>query len=361
MKSRLLDLATHAGVSEATVSRVLNGRPGVSEAKRHAVLTALDLLGYERPTRLSARTAGLVGLVVPELDNPVFPRFAQAVETALVEHRFTPVLCTLTPGGVHEDDYVQLLLERGVVGIVFASGIHAIADTNPARYQALRERDVPIVLVNGYLDDVDAPFVSVDDAAAVDLAVSHLARLGHERIGLAMGPDRYSPVQRKVAAFHAAMRRHVPGVPAEDVQDLVECTQFRVEGGAAAAHALAERGATAAVCGSDLMALGAVRAARDRGLRVPADFSVVGCDDSPLVEFTDPPLTTVRSPLRAMAEAAVQALLSDVSGEPAPRAEYVFRPELVVRASTAARGGAAPAGPRPAGRAGWAGAVTSAP
>jgi DNA-binding LacI/PurR family transcriptional regulator len=341
MKPRLVDLAAHAGVSEATVSRVLNGRPGVSEAKRHAVLTALDLLGYERPTRLSTRTAGLVGLVVPELDNPVFPRFAQAVETALVEHRFTPVLCTLTPGGVHEDDYVELLLERGVAGIIFASGVHAIAGTNPGRYQALRERGVPIVLVNGYLEGVDAPFVSTDDAAAVELAVAHLAGLGHERIGLAVGPERYTPVQRKIAAFHAALRRHVPSVPAEDVQGLVECTQFRVEGGAAATHALAARGATAVVCGSDVMALGAVRAARDRGLRVPQDFSVVGYDDSPLVEFTDPPLTTVRAPLQAMAEAAVQALLSDVAGEPAPRAEYVFRPELVVRASTAARTAAA--------------------
>jgi DNA-binding LacI/PurR family transcriptional regulator len=117
---------------------------------------------------------------------------------------------------------------------------------------------------------------------------------------------------------------------------------FTVEGGAAAASRLIDRGATAIVCGSDLMALGAIRAARQRGLDVPRDLSVVGYDDSTLIAFTDPPLTTVRQSVQAMGEAAVRALIDEISGEPAPRAEYVFRPELVVRSST----GAVPAPPR---------------
>jgi len=103
-----------------------------------------------------------------------------------------------------------------------------------------------------------------------------------------------------------------------------------------AATRLIAKGATAIVCGSDLMALGAVRAARALGLDVPGDISVVGYDDSLLIAFTDPPLTTVRQSVQAMSEAAVRALLDEIAGEPAPRAEYIFRPDLVVRSSTGA-------------------------
>ena len=335
-RARLADIASQAGVSEATVSRVLNGRPGVADGTRQAVLTALDVLGYERPTRLKQRSAGLVGLIVPELENPIFPAFAQVIESALARHGYTPVLCTQTPGGVHEDDYTQMLLERGVSGIVFVSGLHADSTADPGRYAALRKRGLPIVLVNGYIDGVDAPFISNDDVASMELAVSHLVALGHTRIGLALGPRRFVPVVRKIAGFREAMRRHV-GV--DDVEPWVECSLFSVEGGGAAAERLVEAGSTAVICGSDMMALGAIRAIRARGLQVPADVSVVGYDDSTLVAFTDPPLTTVRQAVQAMGSAAVRALLDEISGVPAPRAEYVFRPELVVRSSTgAARG-----------------------
>ncbi len=330
-RARLADIAVQAGVSEATVSRVLNGRPGVAEATRQAVMTALDVLGYERPERLRQHSAGLVGLIVPELDNPIFPAFAQVIESALAHHGYTPVLCTQTPGGVHEDDYTQMLLERGVAGIVFVSGLHADTSADPARYVALRKRGLPIVLVNGYLDGVDAPFVSNDDVTSMDLAVTHLVAQGHRRIGLALGPRRFVPVIRKITGFREAMRRHL-GI--EDVEGLVECSLFSVEGGAAAAERLVDAGCTAVICGSDLMALGAIRAVRGRGLQVPADVSVVGYDDSPLIAFTDPPLTTVRQSVQAMGSAAVRALLDEISGVNAARAEYVFRPELVVRGST---------------------------
>jgi len=333
MRARLADIAAQAGVSEATVSRVLNGKPGVATPTRQAVLTALDVLGYERPSRLKQHSAGLVGLIVPELDNPIFPAFAQVIESALARHGYTPVLCTQTPGGVHEDDYTQMLLERGVAGIVFISGLHADSTADPARYRTLRQRGLPIVLVNGYTDGVDAPFISNDDVTSMDLAVTHLAALGHTRIGLALGPRRFVPVLRKISGFRDALHRTL-GI--DDVEPWVECSLFTVEGGGAAAERLLDRGATAVICGSDLMALGAIRAIRGRGLRVPQDVSVVGYDDSMLVAFTDPPLTTVRQSVQAMGTAAVRALLDEISGLPAPRAEYVFRPELVVRGSTGA-------------------------
>jgi DNA-binding LacI/PurR family transcriptional regulator len=344
MAARLADIAAQARVSEATVSRVLNAKPGVAESTRQAVLTALDVLGYERPTRLRRKSASLVGLIVPELTNPIFPAFAQVIETALARHGFTPVLCTQTPGGVHEDDYTQMLLERGVSGIVFVSGLHADSLASHDRYRQLTARGLPIVLVNGYADDVEAPCVSCDDNAASELAVAHLKALGHSRIGLAVGPERFVPAIRKIAGFRQAMASMSR---ADGVEDLIERSLFTVEGGQAAAQRLLDKGCTAIVCGSDLMALGAVRAARSMGLRVPDDVSVVGYDDSPLIAFTDPPLTTLRQSVQAMGEAAVRALVDEIAGQPAPRAEYVFRPELVVRGST----GAAPAHSRARARA----------
>ena len=333
VRTRLTDLAEQAGVSTATVSRVLNGKNGVSPATRQAVLAALDVLGYERPEKLRTRSAGLVGLVVPELSNPVFPAFAQVIESMLAERGYTPLLCTQSPGGTTEDQYVEMLLEHEVDGIVFVSGLHADTSASQERYHRLRSRGLPIVLVNGFAEGIDAPFISPDDSASMDLAVGHLVSLGHRSIGLAIGPDRFVPAQRKVVSFAEQLRRQLGE---EDAAAHVVTTLFTVEGGQAAASELIASGHTAIVCGSDLMALGAIRAARARGLRVPDDISIVGYDDSPLSAFPDPPLTTVRQPVRAMGEAAVSALISEIGGIRAPRTELVFHPELIVRGSTGA-------------------------
>jgi DNA-binding LacI/PurR family transcriptional regulator len=329
--ARLADVAAQAGVSEATVSRVLNGRPGVSATTRQTVMTALDLMGYERPARLRQRSNGLVGLVTPELDNPIFPAFAQAVERALTQHGYTPVLCTRIPGGAPEDEFTELLVDRGVDGIVFVSGLHADTTARMDRYSRLVERGLPIVLVDGYSPHISAPFISPDDRLAARLAVRHLADLGHERIGLALGPRRFVPVIRKIEGYRQAMA-DLLGVT--DTGSLVSHSLFSVEGGQAAAAQLLDRGCTGLVCASDLMALGAIRACRERGLSVPGEVSVVGFDDSPLIAFTDPPLTTVRKPIGAMASAAAQALLEEINGVPARHVELMFRPELVVRGST---------------------------
>jgi alanine racemase len=334
MRARLADIAAQAQVSEATVSRVLNDKPGVSAETRRAVLTALDVLGYERPARLRTRSASLVGLVVPELDNPIFPAFAQVIESVLAQHGYTPVLCTQTPGGVTEDEYVEMLLDRQVSGIIFVSGLHADTAASKDRYHQLIGNNLPIVLINGYADGIEVPFISCDDRTSGELAVSHLVALGHQRIGLITGPERFLPVQRKLAGFRSAMTQLL-GTTSAALDDLVSLSLFGVEGGAAAAGRLLDRGVTGIVCGSDMMALGAIREARSRGLSVPGDVSVVGYDDSPLMAFTDPPLTTIRQPVAAMAIAAVRALVDEIDGHPAPHSEYVFRPELVVRGSTA--------------------------
>ncbi|AWI28122.1 LacI family transcriptional regulator [Streptomyces sp. ICN441] len=336
MTARLADIAAQAGVSEATVSRVLNGKPGVASTTRESVLAALDVLGYERPVKLRRRSAGLVGLITPELENPIFPALAQVIGQALTRQGYTPVLATQTPGGSTEDELTEMLVDRGVSGIIFVSGLHADTTADMQRYEKLRAQGVPFVLVDGFSPQVQAPFISPDDRAAMQLAVTHLVSLGHTRIGLALGPRRFVPVLRKIEGFVKAVRDQL-GLDERRIEsELIQHSLYTLEGGQAAASALMDRGCTAVVCASDMMALGAIRAARQRGLEVPDGISVVGFDDSPLIAFTDPPLTTVRKPVPAMGQAAVRTLLEEIGGTPAPHSEFVFMPELVVRGSTAA-------------------------
>jgi LacI family transcriptional regulator, repressor for deo operon, udp, cdd, tsx, nupC, and nupG len=324
MARRLAEVAKYAGVSEATVSRVLNQKPGVAKATQDLVLTALDVLGYERPTQLRGERARLVGLVLPELQNPIFPALAEVVADALAKRGFTPVLCTRTSAGISEADYVDMLLEHQVSGLVFSGGLYAQAAADHEHYVRLRERGLPVVLVNAAYDDLGFPRISVDDRSAVEQALTHLRFLGHVRIGMVLGPGDHVPSARKLAAFEALGGEI----------DLVERGMFSMEGGQAAGSRLLRKGATAVVCASDVLALGVIRGARRHGYDVPADVSVVGFDDSALMSCTDPPLTTVRQPIEAMGRGAVSTLLSLVAGAPVSSEELLFEPELVVRGST---------------------------
>jgi LacI family transcriptional regulator, repressor for deo operon, udp, cdd, tsx, nupC, and nupG len=392
MTRRLAEVAKYVGVSEATVSRVLNGRPGISDTTRNAVLTALDVLGYERPVKLRGQRARLVGLVLPELQNPIFPAFAEVMAGALAKKGFTPVLCTRTTDGVAESDYVDMLLDQQVSGVIFAGGNYAQADADHDHYHRLLRRGLPAILVNASIDGLAFPRVSADDAVAVEQAYGHLVSLGHRRIGLILGPSDHVPSRRKALAFRDLVSRALvsagPGRAAQGdaVQGdagegaasrgsvragqgragqgaagqgaasgspvragqgiaglglvgagrdgLVEHTFFSMEGGHAAATRLIERGVTGLICASDVLALGAVRGVRRLGLDVPRDVSVVGYDDSAVMTCTDPPLTTIRQPIEAMGQAAVQLLIAEIAGSPVVADELLFEPELVVRAST---------------------------
>jgi len=331
MTRRLAQVAKKVGVSEATVSRVLNGKPGVSDATRQSVLTALDVLGYERPTQLRGERARLVGLVLPELQNPIFPLFAEVIGGALAQQGLTPVLCTQTKGGVSEADYVELLLQQHVSGVVFAGGgLFAQADAPHDHYRQLAERRIPVVLINAPVEGLDFPCVSCDDAVAVEQAWRHLTLLGHERIGVVLGPGDHIPSRRKLAAARAAAEAAGGSLP----EERVERSMFSLEGGQAATARLLGRGVTGVICASDPLALGAIRAARRRGLAVPEQVSVVGYDDSAFMNCTEPPLTTVRQPVEAMGRAAVDLLCAQIQGAEVQPGELLFEPELVVRGST---------------------------
>ncbi|WP_394248555.1 LacI family DNA-binding transcriptional regulator [Arthrobacter pityocampae] len=343
-RPRLDDVARTAGVSVPTVSRVLNGKGGASPTTRQAVLAAMDSLGYEPPSRAAGRSKGQIGVVVPDLVNPIFPAFAGAIAALLAPNDYIPALCTLPGGGITEDEYVALLLDQGVSGIIFVCAAHSDGRASMERYRRLRGR-VPFVLVNGARPEIDAPSVSNDDATAIRTAVRHLVAQGHQRVGFATGPDRFIPSRRKLEGFRAGL---VQFLGEDDAEPHVATSMFTIEGGQSAANELIDSGHTAIVCASDVMALGAVRAAQTRGLRVPEDISVVGFDDSPLMAFTDPPLTTLRQDVAAMAAAAVHALVTELDGERATRTEILFQADLVVRGSTGA-GPAVRTGPEPSG------------
>jgi DNA-binding LacI/PurR family transcriptional regulator len=251
---------------------------------------------------------------------------------ALAQQGYTPVLCTRTAGGVTEAEYIDLLLQQQVSGVIFAGGFYAEREADHSHYRRLEELRLPVVLMNASIEDLDFPRVACDDLVAIEQALGHVVSLGHQRVGLLLGPADHVPSERKLAAARRFAKRN--GLRLE--ADLVVHSQYSLESGQAAANRLVERGATAIVCASDPLALGAIRAVRRAGLACPGDVSVVGYDDSALMNSTDPALTTVRQPIEPMGRAAVDLLAALIDGSDVPRDELLFEPELVVRASTAA-------------------------
>lgn len=324
-RAKLADLATAAGVSTATVSRVLNGKPGVAKSTRSQVLATIEALGYQLEQD-EPEHKGFIAVILPELANPSFAAFATELSLQLSAADQHMILCTSGPGATSEVAYLDALLRTEIAGIISVSGTLADSLASPEHYRRI-SGDLPTVFINSYNQSVPAAFFSSSDAEAVAISVAHLRAFGHEKIGLAVGQQRYLPTQRKIAAFQAL----------GFTRSSIASTIFSVEGGQAAAARLYDSGHTALVCGSDVMALGAIREARARGLDVPGDISVVGYDDSALMAFTSPALTTVRQPVPAMCQAAVGALLASTRGRPVEHSEMMFHPDLIIRQSTGPR------------------------
>jgi transcriptional regulator, LacI family len=278
-------------------------------------------LGYDRE-KFQQRT-GVVGVIVPELSNPSFPAFAETLGQ-LFQPLHRTVIVAAGPLGADEPSCIATLLDLGVDGVVSISGAVADAEADLTPYLRLAEAGIPTIFINGHTTELTAAFVNCSNAESIASSVAHLRSLGHERIGLAVGPARFLPTRRKSSAF----------LELGFGKNSIERTIFTPEGGQVAAAKLLDAGHSAIICGSDLMALGVIREAHSRGLRVPEDLSVIGFDDSPLMAFTEPALTTVRQPVRAMCEAAVSGLVRAMDGNTPDGTELVFRPDLIIRQST---------------------------
>lgn len=330
MRPRLKDVASLAGVSTATVSRVVNDRPGVSDAVRDRVVDALRQLEWEPSGMRGNPRRRTVGLLVPELTNPIFPAFAQGIESRLGRSGMTTILCTSSPDGVGERVHVDAVVDIGVAAAVFIAGSHADTGADHGMYADLRERGVAVIVVNGRAPGLeDLPAVTSDDVEAGRLATEHLLRLGHRRIGLAAGQLRYVAASKRQEGWSRALS--AAGVDAE--QPMVEET-YTIAGGRRAGERLLDAGATGIVAASDIIALGVVQAVRARGLRVPEDVSVVGYDDSLLIPHTEPPLTTVRQPVDQLCRAIARLCVQAAEGVELPSTELAFHPELIARGST---------------------------
>jgi DNA-binding LacI/PurR family transcriptional regulator len=327
MRPKLNEVAQRTGVSLATVSRVLNGRPGVSAETRRSVLDAAAELGYQEiPPRSGS---GVLGIITPELDNPIFPHLAEAIGSRLARHGLLAMICPSTAETVNEQDYLDHFLDTEAAGVVVVNGRYSQVSLDFGPYELMRDKGLPVVLVNGMGKECPIPAVSIDLTEAGAGAVRHLADLGHRRIGCQVGPRRYWSARLMIEGWRSGMAER--GISADD--SLISETLFTIEGGRAGVAKLLEAGATAVVTGSDLMAVGSVAGVKAWGKQVPGDVSVVGFDGTPITAYTDPPLTTFRQPLNRMAGTVTGLLLDEMHGRTSAGL-HLFTPELVVGGST---------------------------
>lgn len=270
--------------------------------------------------------AGAIGLFVPEFGNPVFAALAEAMETEATKTGLATILCNTRGSAQRELDYVRMLLERRVEGMIFISAEITDVRGKHSHYSQLLKRGARLVFVNGGSEQLEVTSVGVDERAAGRIATEHLLRLGHVRIGFVAGPRYALPTREKTLGRSDALS-------AAGLSDgLVAHAEFGVTGGREALRALLTRPEderpTGVICSSDLMAIGAVQEAAAHGLRVPDDLSVVGFDGIDAASWTQPPLTTVEQPIEEIARTAVAALRAQVERPAERQPSYLYRPHL---------------------------------
>jgi len=330
----LRDVARRLDVHPSTVSRVLNPRTRsmVADAMAERVMEAVEDMGYRpNPFAYSLKTnrSFIVGVLIPDITDPLFPPIIQGVERTLAAAGYTVILADTDNDPERQRVNFGIMRERQVDGLIVATARYQ----DPVIYEH-RGGDIPIILVNRTIDDPDMPCVVNDDAFGIGLIVQHLAALGHRRIAHLAGPQDVSTARARFQTFEAAMRE--AGLDPDP--KLIEfCCSFAEEEGKAAASDLLERGEsfTAVVAANDLLAIGCLDALAMFGKRCPEDVSVTGYNDMPFVDKIQPPLTTVRIPHDEMGAMAARVLLKYIEGDMAAARSIAIRPELVVRASTA--------------------------
>jgi LacI family transcriptional regulator len=328
------DVARAAKVHASTVSRALgtHTRQLVTPAVAERVRAVAGRLGYvPDPVAAGLRTrrTATVGVLIPDLANPVFPPILRGIESALGEAGYTAIIANTDNDPDRACQALERLAARRVDGMILAT----VAQGDPLVARC-RKLGLPVVLVNRGGDAGAASSVTNDDTHGIALAVEHLAGLGHRRIAHVAGPCRLSTGAARRASFVAAMRVH--GLEAGDAL-IAEAPTYSIEAGAPAAAALLDRhpGLTAIVAANDLLALGCYDALARRGRACPRDVSVTGFNDMPFADRFAPPLTTVRIAHRAMGVEVARVLLAEIASPRARRQSVRLEPELVVRGSTA--------------------------
>lgn len=326
----IIDVAARAGVSTATVSRVLSSPERVAEPTRLRVLEVVRALGYApNVAARSLRTlrAAKILLTVPDISNPFFASVIRGAEEAARDAGYAVVVGDTRHDPEIEDQYAEMLSRREVDGLIFLG--HRL----PESLQPLLERRgdaAPIVNGCEYSPGIGVPSVHIDNAAASSDALEHLVTLGHRDIGVITGPA-ISPISRdRLAGAIAAAERH-------GIADRLHLSAADYSAGAAFAQAslLLGKGVTAIYCFSDEMAMGAISAVAKAGLSCPRDVSVVGFDDVALARYFQPGLTTIAQPKAMIGRRAVDLLVQILRDAPSPPRQVTLAHALVVRDSTA--------------------------
>jgi LacI family transcriptional regulator len=330
----LRDVARMAGVHPGTASRALNAdtRGLVNRDTAQRVLSAAEELGYlPNPIARGLKTSRsyTVGVLIPDLTNPLFPPIVRGIEDRLEDSGYTPLIANTDNDPEREKLDVATMRARQVDGLITAT-----ARRDHQVLAEAAEHGLPLVLVNRRLEDDSLPAAAVDDERGARLAVEHLVGLGHKRIAHLAGPKHLSTGSLRHAGFVAAMREL--GVEPDPALILFG-ERFTIEEGARICRELLSRGRapTAIVAGNDLMALGCCDALREAGLDCPADVSLIGFNDMPFADRFSPPLTTIHIPHYDVGVAAAELLLEQLEDEDVPPRRRILDPSLVVRGSTA--------------------------
>lgn len=323
------EIAAHAGVSQATVSRVINNKPNVREETRRRVLKVIDELGYvpnAEARSLVTRRTNKIGLIVSDIVNPFYPELVESVEGLARESGYVTLLCNTQRDPSKDQIYARFLIEQRVAGVLFTS----ITPRSGAPEQ-LMQAGIPFVFVNRYLKGLAVPSVLTDNESGAYRMTQYLLDLGHSRIAFIRGLPNTTTSQDREAGYRRSLMDH--GFKAENVY--LERGDYIREAAYEATSRLLQLPVppTAIFCANDCMAFGALDAAWDAGVRVPEDLSVVGFDNIPLSSLRAISLTTMEQPMAKMARRALEILLDLIEGKELLQDSVieVYEPELIVR------------------------------
>lgn len=331
--STIYEVAKRAGVSTATVSRVLSRPEVVAPATRRKVLQAVERLGFEpnfAAKNLRTLQSRKLLVTVPDLSNPFFSLILQGIEDAAQREGYAVLVGDTEHDEKREERYALMLKRKEADGLIFLG--HRLPKEAARLLKAMAPKPAPIVNGCEFSPRLGVPSVHIDNAKAAAEAMDHLYRLGHRRIAVVTGPLE-SPLSRdrlRGASTRAKTER-------ADRDLTVMQGDFSIASGAAAAEKLLLRSdaPTAIFCFNDEMAIGVIDAARRLRRTVPKDLSVVGFDDIRFARYTDPPLTTVAQPMREIGEGTVRLLLEILRGNEISPVSVTLPHTLMVRGTTA--------------------------
>lgn len=321
------ELAEIAGVSLITVQQA------VDNLVQEGLLYRRQGLGTFVATQEMKPKSNKIGLFVLRLRDPFFSRLAQAIQSEALNHGYTISVFSLDEGMTQTSRAIELLVDQHPMGIITTA---AESDEALGQVADLRRKGIPMVVVDGHLQDAQVDFVQIDNYCGMALLIDHLIELGHRRIGFASDPFITFGVRERIQAFPRILaERGLEFTPA-----LLQVSHLPDDqGGWDAAHKLLalREPPTAIACSHDAIAPGIMRAARELGIRIPQQLSVVGFDDLALSAHLEVPLTTVKQPVEEMGKMAMEMILKRISKPAGEKFEcHIVSPELVVRSSSAA-------------------------